>query len=176
MHFKGIVDFALFSSGIHILTLNVLLLSSENMARSMDESKGQNTESLRVQFFFEDSTQQSVNNLIIKVSHLEQLTQTICYVCILFHCSPCLVSRVCLQFWSQTHHCMGCTWQQMHFSCSFSMSLLSCLHSWFLETAQCFSGIQTKGKHICQNPSRHNKTSPPWGVCIWGGVWKAQIL
>lgn len=91
MHFKGIVDFALFSSGIHILTLNVLLLSSENMARSMDESKGQNTESLRVQFCFEDSTQQSVNNLIIKVSHLEQLTQTICYVCILFHCSPCLV-------------------------------------------------------------------------------------
>lgn len=29
---------------------------------------------------FEDSTQQSVNNLIIKVSHLQQLTQTICSV------------------------------------------------------------------------------------------------
>lgn len=38
MHSKGIVELALFSSGIHIPTLKVLLLSSENGA-SMGESK-----------------------------------------------------------------------------------------------------------------------------------------
>lgn len=45
MHSKGIVDLALFSLRIHILTLKVLLLSSENEA-GVDESKGENATSL----------------------------------------------------------------------------------------------------------------------------------
>lgn len=41
MHSKGIVDLALFSSGIHFFTLKLLLLSSENDA-GIKESKGGN--------------------------------------------------------------------------------------------------------------------------------------
>ena len=77
MHSKGIVDLALFSSGIHILTLKVLLLSSKNVA-SMDESKGRSTTSPPGMNYFEDSTQQSVKKFIIKVSHSQ--AQTILYV------------------------------------------------------------------------------------------------
>lgn len=79
MHSKGIVDLALFSSGIHIFTLKVLLLSSENMA-SMDESKGRNTTSLRAWSLLKTQHNNQWIIWFIKVSHLQQLTQTICSV------------------------------------------------------------------------------------------------
>lgn len=65
MHSKGIVDLALFSSGIHILTLRVLLLPSEKCGRI----KWQNA-----------TLVSSLGEyLIIEESYLERPTQTICF-------------------------------------------------------------------------------------------------